>query len=305
MGLADLALGLGVAYGSIPFNAKLSQIMRTMINESVRASAFRANEKGSFPKFNYNKISSSAFFQTTLDSDVKLLVKNYGMRNSRLLSIAPTGSISNVLGVSGGVEPFFMLGYNRTIQSMFEEEKTITVWEKTPRLLARHLGIETMNDLPEWAKITSQNIKIDNRIKVQEIIQTYVDTAISSTFNVSNSANVEDIVNIYLKAYNAGLKGITVFRDNCAKVGILTGTDAKHVDNNPAEAPEIELLESWYTKADASSKDFKTKVHLEGLKTTVSKEELEKCPVCGSHLVKRGGCTKCSNEECWYEKCSI
>jgi ribonucleoside-diphosphate reductase alpha chain len=151
------------------------------------------------------------------------------MRNSRLLSIAPTGSISNILGVSGGVEPFFQISYTRRIISMFDEEKKITVWEKTPMAMAKTMNIDP-DDLPEWAKITSQNIDFMDRANVQAVIQKYVDTAISSTFNVPNSATVEDVMNIYLTAWKKNLKGATVFRDRCAKIGILSGINADTKD---------------------------------------------------------------------------
>ena len=136
------------------------------------------------------------------------------MRNSRLLSIAPTGSISNILGVSGGVEPFFMLGYQRTIKSMFEQERTVWVNEKTPQKMLNHLGLKDPNQLPAWAQITSQNIDFERRAEVQATIQKYVDTAISSTFNLPNEASTEDIENIYLTGWKKGFKGATVFRDN-------------------------------------------------------------------------------------------
>lgn len=307
MGLADLALGLNLEYGSYGFNAKLHQIMKEMINEAVRASAMRAKELGSYPKFDFEKVSQSEFFKSTITSDVALLVKNYGMRNSRLLSIAPTGSISNVLGVSGGVEPFFMLGYNRSIQSMFESERIITVWEKTPKALAQHLEVDTIEELPEWAQVTAQTIDIDKRIKVQAILQTYVDTAISSTFNVPNEATTNDIINIYVKAWEHGLKGITVFRDNCAKVGVLSGVDGWQADENPATPPVISLSEEWTDKHTGDVTGKEITLNFSGdLKTIkVESHEHELCPVCGSVLVKRGGCTSCSNNECDYEKCAI
>lgn len=307
MGLADLALGLKMSYGSARFNAKLSQIMRTMLNESVKSSALRAKERGVFPKFDLDKIERSSFFRTNLDSEVKLLVKNFGLRNSRLLSIAPTGSISNVLGVSGGVEPFFMLGYNRTIQSMFEGDKTITVWEKTPKALAQHLGVETIEELPTWAKVTSQNIVIEDRLKVQSIIQRYVDTAISSTFNVPNSATVDDIADLYYSCHAAKLKGATVFRDNCVKVGILSGVAGWQSDENVADPVKIEVQEDWFNKETGEGQKFTTIVVAGQTfsKTNVSAYEHELCPVCGAPLVKKGGCTGCSNQECGYEKCAI
>jgi ribonucleoside-diphosphate reductase alpha chain len=240
------------------------------------------------------------------------MIKKYGLRNSRILSIAPTGSISNVLGVSGGVEPFFMLGYNRTIQSMFEAEKTITVWEKTPKALAAHLRIETIEELPQWALITSQNIEFEQRAAVQATIQTYVDTAISSTFNIPNEATVQDIINIYHSAHNFGLKGATVFRDNCAKVGILSGVDGWQIDKNPAPKPKILITEIWEDKLTNEVRQVDKVFTVDGIKPidkpktiVYNSELLDVCPLCGAPLVKQNGCIKCSEPECDYERCDI
>ena len=128
------------------------------------------------------------------------------MRNSRLLSVAPTGSISNIIGVSGGVEPYFMLGYQRTVKSMFEQERNIWVYEKTPLKLMKHLGVEDHTKLPDWATITSQNISFTDRAEVQSLIQKYVDTAISSTFNLPNEATTKDIEDIYRIAWEKASK---------------------------------------------------------------------------------------------------
>lgn len=313
MGLADLALGMGMGYGSDEFIDLLDDIMKVMANVSAQASAQRAKELGTFVEYNYDLISKSLFFQHVYLDETKEMIKKHGLRNSRLLSIAPTGSISNVLGVSGGVEPFFMLGYNRNIQSMFEAEKTITVWEKTPKALAAYLRIETIEELPEWAKITSQNIEFEKRAAVQATIQTYVDTAISSTFNLPNEATVQDIVDIYHSANDFGLKGATVFRDNCAKVGILSGMEGWQVDKNPAPKPAIKIWETWFNKETGEKRDFDRTFTINGtgLEKTFERtivynsERFDVCPLCGGPLVKREGCTKCLDHECGYERCDI
>lgn len=125
MGLADLALSMKLGYGTPKFVEFLDTTMKVMINAATQASATRAITHGVYPKYNFDNLSKSRFYQETLTDETKTMVKEHGMRNSRLLSIAPTGSISNILGVSGGVEPFFMLGYQRTIKSIFEQERTI------------------------------------------------------------------------------------------------------------------------------------------------------------------------------------
>jgi ribonucleoside-diphosphate reductase alpha chain len=304
MGLADLALSMGFGYGTKDFNRVLDTIMHEMANSAAQASALLAKEKGTFPKYDYKKISQSRFFKEVYTDETKALIKKYGLRNSRLLSIAPTGSISNILGVSGGVEPFFLLGYQRIIKSMFEKERAIWVYEKTPQRLMKHLGVNHLDDLPEWAKVTSQNIKFEDRAKVQAIIQKYVDTAISSTFNLPNEATTEDIENIYYQAWKLGFKGVTVFRDNCAKIGILSNGGA-NFDKNPATKPIITVEEEWYDKTTNKTETFINHIQIGDTNYISEKIKKELCPECGTHLVRKNGCTECANPDCDYEKCAI
>lgn len=304
MGLADVALSMRLPYGSDVFLKFLDQLMRRMINTATKASALRAKELGVFPRFDYEKISKSKFYQTTIDKDTDELVKKYGMRNSRLLSIAPTGSISNILGVSGGVEPFFQINYTRRIVSMFESEKTITVWEKTPLALAKAMNVNP-DDLPAWALITSQNIDFTDRANVQATIQKYVDTAISSTFNLPNSATVDDVIDIYMQAWTKGLKGATVFRDRCAKIGILAGINEDTKDLNPATPPHLHLEEIWTNKKTGKVNEYVTHISVTQSGTMPEKIEREICPLCGEVLIKKQGCIKCSDPDCVYEKCAI
>lgn len=304
MGLADLALSLKLPYGSDEFIEFLDKLMRNMLNMAARASALRAKELGVFPRYDYDKISKSSFYKATIDKETDELIKKHGLRNSRLLSIAPTGSISNILGVSGGVEPFFQLNYTRRITSMFENEKVITVWEKTPLALAKAMEIDP-EKLPAWAEITSQNIDFIDRANVQATIQKYVDTAISSTFNLPNSATVQDVIDIYMTAWEKGLKGATVFRDRCAKIGILAGINDDTKDLNPATPPHIHLEEKWFDKQKNEAKEYVT--HLEVHMGGINPEKIEKelCPVCGNVLIKKQGCIQCSNPDCVYEKCAV
>ena len=304
MGLADLALGLSKGYGTEPFLKELEKIMRTMANAAAISSALKAKSHGTFQNYNYEYISSSSFYKFAYDKKTKDLIKKHGLRNSRLLSIAPTGSISNIIGVSGGVEPYFMLGYQRTITSMFESDKTVWVYEKTPLKLMKHLKIDHHEKLPEWATITSQNISFDKRADVQSLIQKYVDTAISSTFNLPNETSTEEIEKIYLTSWQKGFKGVTVFRDNCKKIGILTG-GGEHLDKNPAEKPSVKVYEKWYDKITHETREFVTVIQINEHSYSKVQELIELCPECNSPLIKKEGCTSCSNLDCFYEKCAI
>jgi ribonucleoside-diphosphate reductase alpha chain len=291
-------------YGSQEFLDFLDELMSRMINQAAKATALNAKEKGTFPAYDYKKISSSRFYKTVINPEVDELIQKYGMRNSRLLSIAPTGSISNILGVSGGVEPFFQISYTRRIISMFDEEKKITVWEKTPLAMSKALDV-TPEELPEWTKITSQNIDFNDRANVQAVIQKYVDTAISSTFNIPNQATVQDVMDIYTTAWHKNLKGATVFRDRCAKIGILSGLNAETKDLNPGVPPKMHVEETWINKITQKKREYVTHVIIEDQEYKPEKIERELCPMCHAVLIKKQGCIQCSNDNCDYEKCSI
>jgi ribonucleoside-diphosphate reductase alpha chain len=305
MGLADLALSMKIAYGSDNFQNVLEEIMKSMANSAAQASALRAKERGVFPKYDFEKIAYSSFYQEVYSDETKDMIKAFGLRNSRLLSIAPTGSISNVLGVSGGVEPYFMLGYQREIQSMFSEVMKIWVYERTPLKLMKFMGVDNHTQLPDWARVTSQNIDFERRANVQAIIQKYVDTAISSTFNIPNGASVEDVMNIYMSAWKKGFKGATVFRDRCAKIGILMGINENSEDLNPGVPPKMHIEEKWYNKKSEEIKDYVTNVTIENQRYKPDKMERELCPLCGSVLIKKQGCIQCISDLCDYEKCSV
>jgi ribonucleoside-diphosphate reductase alpha chain len=304
MGLADMALSMNMAYGSPEFIAVLDNVMKEMANAAAQASALRAKDLGIFPKFNLEYAEKSKFYQDVYTEETKELIREHGLRNSRILSIAPTGSISNVLGVSGGVEPFFMLGYQREIKSFGEEPMKIWVVEKTPKKLMDHLGLKTPEELPEWAKITSQNIPFEDRAKVQATIQKYVDTAISSTFNVNADAEVSEIEEIYMVSWKYGLKGATVFRDKCKKAGILSD-GGQILNHNPAPFPWITVDEKWTNKKTGEVREFSNHIQITDEKYKAEQIDVERCPLCGAALVKQGGCTKCANPECVYEKCAI
>ena len=146
-------------------------------------------------------------------------LKVHGLRNCSLLSIAPTGSLSTVLGRSGGVEPEYAIKYTRrTVGATDGQDTYYDVYCMTAQ---DYLDATGQKELPDYF-VVSPDIDPMKRIRTQAAMQKHVDTAISSTINLPNSATKEDVAEIYLQAWNHGCKGITIFRDGCKKVGILT-----------------------------------------------------------------------------------
>ena len=122
MGQADMFVKLGIKYGSSESISLIHQIGRTMINEALRQSALLAKEDGHFPWYNAEAVLKSPFLLSNADEDVMELIKEHGLRNSQLLTIAPTGSISTLIGCSNGVEPIFQVAYTRKSESLHAED---------------------------------------------------------------------------------------------------------------------------------------------------------------------------------------
>ena len=242
--LGNMFIKLGIRYGSDESIQLSKQIASTLLNEAVKSSALLAKEYGSFPGYNEDALFKSKFFIENITEDVKKLVKMYGLRNGELLSIAPTGSLSSLMcGVSGGIEPLFATSYTRRTESLHGESVSYKVYDPTVLEIMKELNIADENDLPDYV-ITSQEIPYMERIAMQAAWQQYIDASISSTINLPNSATVEDIKNIYIEAWKAGLKGVTVYRAGCAREGILTTGDS-----TPASASELKRGD-WKPIAD-------------------------------------------------------
>lgn len=243
MGLADMLIKLGIEYGCDESLDVCRKIAKTLINEAMRTTALLSKERGSFPKYNYKSLLKSEFYNNNINDDVKKMVEEYGMRNCALLSIAPTGTIGTFLETSTGIEPNFKFKYTRKTESLGNKEEFYDVYVKIAREYKKANNAE---ELPNYF-IESDMIKPIDRIKMQSVWQEYIDTAISSTINLHEDATVEDIKNIYMDAWKYNLKGITVFRNNCERIGILT-TDKKE-DKELEEVKELRRGE-WKSLAD-------------------------------------------------------
>lgn len=233
MGLADMLIKLGVTYGSEESLVICDDIGWNLANEALSTSMTIAKNKGEYPMFS-DKVWESEFYKNHIGISAPL-------RNSQLLTIAPTGTLSTMLGISGGVEPIFANYYTRRTESLHGEEKeykifTPIAWE----YLQSHGYGEDETKLPSYF-ITSAEIPYRNRIDMQATWQRHIDASISSTVNLPNSATIDDVKDLYMYAWEQGLKGITVFRDGCKRLGILT-TDNKESNESNDALNELDML---------------------------------------------------------------
>jgi ribonucleoside-diphosphate reductase alpha chain len=219
-GLADMFIALGVRYGSDKSIKVVKDIMTTIFNTAVETSAKLARDKGTFGKYEWKYIKESPLIKA-LPTVIYRFVEQYGLRNGSLISVAPTGSIATMTGLSGGVEPLYQISYERTTHALEKTGKTFTVVAKSVEHLMNKLDISLDRAKEFDSVIASHDINPLDRIKLQSMMQIYDDNAISSTINLKHEATVEDIFNAYIEAWRSGCKGITVFRDGCARTSIL------------------------------------------------------------------------------------
>lgn len=277
-GVADALVAMKLAYGSREASAFMENVMKIMLLSALRSSCDRAKMKGTFGRYRREATEKSPIIQMVKELDGGLYedIQTYGLRNGTLLAIAPTGTISLLMGsFSGGCEPLYKISYERSTHKMEEVNGSFRVYAHSVKDLLRyhHLPLTLTDDeirekFP-WV-IESHDVSFMDRVAMQAVMQKYVDNSISSTVNLKNDATPEDIYDIYLAAWESGCKGITVFRDGCRRGNIL-GVAAKEEEKadgpKPAEGQPV-------------------------------------CPECGGKNIRvEGHCAACS--DCGWSACSV
>ena len=279
MGIADMLIKLGMRYGSDEAVKLCEELSNLMLNEAVKQSALLAKEHGAFENYNQEAIFNSKFFISNVNEEVKELVKKYGLRNSQLLTIPPTGTISTMLGISGGIEPIFNISYFRKTESVHNEDVVYKVYTPIVEEYMKAKGLRSEEELSDIF-VTAMTLKPQERIKMQQAWQKNIDASISSTINLPYEATVEDVYDIYMEAWKNNLKGITIYRDGCKRSGILTNEDTNKKKANEVEVEEVAM-------------DMEVE---EGMEKFV-------CPECKNEaIIPTGGCGICL--QCGYSKCN-
>lgn len=278
MGLADTFIKMGIEYGSDESISLINQIGRLLINEALRQSALLAKEDGPFPAYKEEYVLKSPFILHNADEDVLELIKEHGLRNSQLLTIAPTGSISTLIGCSNGVEPLFQIAYTRKTESIHGVDTYYKVYSDIVRRYMNANDIGNEEDLPDFI-ITADKLDYKRRIKVQAAFQQFIDASISSTVNVPNEFTVDQVEDLYIHAWENNLKGITIYRDGCKRSGILTTDSTKR--------NRIEELQEELNREIAKELE----------------ENPDVCPMCGGPMNHSGGCSEC--QDCGYSPCAV
>ena len=223
MGLADALIMLGIEYGSkraVEICDHIgAHLAATAINTSMSYSNTTVLQPEQFCDTDFWKANAATLKQTA------------GLHNSQLLTIAPTGTLSTMLGISGGIEPIFANSYTRRTESLHNQEVTYKVY--TP-IVQRYMEMYKLKDeaeLPSYF-VTANDIDYIDRIAMQSIWQTHIDASISSTINLPHEATIDDVMKIYMEAWKAGLKGLTIYRAGCEREGILVADDHAEPTND-------------------------------------------------------------------------
>jgi ribonucleoside-diphosphate reductase alpha chain len=226
LGLGDMLVKMGIKYDSEDAIQTIDQIMAIFRDSTYETSINLAKEKGKFPHFEWKGYNKSKFVKS-LPKSLRERIKNNGIRNCTLTTVAPTGSGAIVARVTSGVEPIFATSYKRMVKKndggYGKEFDQYTVYHPIIKEL-----FGTDEDLPDYVT-TSHRIDPFFRVKMQGTVQKYIDSSISSTVNLKEDTTIETVADIYMKAYENGLKGITVYREG-SREGILITNDDKDED---------------------------------------------------------------------------
>ena len=217
-GVANAIEALGYEYGSEDFLKELEKIMATLRDTAYKYSVELAMEKGPFPMYSSSYLESG--FTKALPEEIRELIEEHGIRNSHLLSVAPTGTISlSADNVSSGIEPVFSHSYTRTLQT-FEGPKT----ERVDDYGLRVFGVKGK---------TADELSVFDHVKVLTTASKYVDSACSKTCNVGDEVTWDEFKQVYMEAYDGGASGCTTFRASGKRYGVLNADYAEDIAEEP------------------------------------------------------------------------
>jgi ribonucleoside-diphosphate reductase alpha chain len=283
MGYGDMLIMLGLKYGEYDALQITDKIASLLLNSALQESAMLSKKYGAFPRFS-EKVLESPFLLNNATEETINLIKQYGLRNSQVLTSAPTGSLSTMWGITGGLEPVYQISYTRKTETLNSGEETYyKVFTPIAREYMEINGIKNESDLPK-SFVTAMTLHWKQRIDTQSIWQKYIDASISSTVNLHEDVNVEEVKQLYIYAWQKGLKGITIFRDGCERAGILSSSTQKKQPKQDMSIEELQYL-------------------LEQKVVEKLQENPNACPMCGGNLIHSGGCSEC--QDCGYSPCSL
>ena len=259
----DMLAALGIKYGSEKGNAFSVEVHKTLGIEAYRASVYTAKDRGAFAIFDAEREKNNPFIQRLKEADNKLYYEmlEHGRRNIALLTIAPTGTTSLMTQTSSGIEPVFMPVYKRR-RKVNPNDQNVRVdfvdevgdsWEEyvvfhhrfkqwmqvNGIAIDKNYSQEELDEIIKkspYYKATSNDVDWMSKVSMQGAVQKWVDHSISVTINLPNDASEELVGQLYMEAWEAGCKGVTVYRDG-SRSGVLISNDDKKEEEQETLTP--------------------------------------------------------------------
>lgn len=302
MGLADLLIYCQVRYGS-PESIKVIDTVFKIISETAyRTSIELAKTRGSFPflvgqteeetRQLREKFINTGFMKR-MPEDIRSEILTYGIRNSHLLTVAPTGSTGTMIGVSTGLEPYFAFKYYRSGRlGKFIEVNSAIVQE----YLKDHPEADE-NNLPDFF-VSAMELEPEEHVDVQNAIQKWVDSSISKTVNAPKGYTVSQVAKIYERLYDGGAKGGTVYVDGSRDSQVLSLSNEENEDLTLFEVEETRIVtdtdELRQLVRSAENDHFRQMGHTDDL--VFGSDVGDTCPICRQGIIEDlGGCNTCTN----------
>ena len=235
-GLADALLMVGLRYGSDAAVARTDAWMKQIARAAYLASVDLAKEKGAFPLFDAEAFLASGNMMQ-MDDDVREAIREHGIRNALLTSIAPTGTISLYAGnVSSGIEPVFAYAYSRKVLQRDGSRTEEEVVDYAVQLWREKFGDAP---LPDYF-VNAQTLPPSDHVKMQAAAQKWVDSSISKTINCPADISFADFKDVYMQAWDSGCKGCTTYRPNAVTGSVLTVSEAE--DKEPTRDVDGDVI---------------------------------------------------------------
>ncbi|HYF81722.1 MAG TPA: ribonucleotide reductase N-terminal alpha domain-containing protein [Clostridia bacterium] len=289
MGFADMLIELGVPYNSEEAVKTAEDIMKFINDRSKETSIKLAEKRGTF----------------TYYDDSVFKEKGLAIRNATTTTIAPTGTISIIAGVSSGIEPLFALSFVRNVMDNDELPEVNPLFEivakergfystELMKEIAAHGTIHDIKSIPEDIRrvfVTAHDIEPEWHIKIQSAFQRYTDNAVSKTVNFSNSATKEDVSGVYMMAYKMGCKGVTIYRDGSRESQVLNigSVNKEKKEEAAVTAPAPESLVPRTRPEVTIGVTEKVKIGCGNLYITVNSDDNGICEIF-TNLGRAGGC---------------
>ncbi|MFV0480338.1 MAG: vitamin B12-dependent ribonucleotide reductase [Anaerorhabdus sp.] len=287
MGLHDLLIWAKKRYGSAESIETINQLFKCISESAYKASIELAKEKGSFPFLTDPEKFINTGYMKTVDESIRQDILKYGIRNSHLLTIAPTGSTGTMVGVSTGLEPYFSFSYFRSGRLGKFIEVNAAIVEQWLALNPGH----TRDTLPDYF-VSAMELSPEEHADTQCAIQHWIDSSISKTVNAPRGFSVRQVQGIYNRLFKGGAKGGTVYVDGSRDSQVLSLTNDEEVAWNQMSLTQDFGVDVKQTQEE----EKKTDLRADRQDRNIGVEVGDICPICLEGVVEEiGGCNTCTN----------